>query len=522
MSWRRLSFSLAAGALACSDYSLEPHPGIPTDAEPDIEVSPLAVDFGDLLAGEVAVREVAVRNLGLALLQVAPPELVGDGSFTLMEEASSFGLEGGAERLLRVAFSAEEPAAGTASLFVRSNDPDTPEIEVPLAGAGLVPWLEITPETYDFGEVTVPCERDMQLVLQNVGNTGLHVEALEYNGGGQLSLAEAPTPPFTLAPGACAFATVALLPSAEGEVLGTLQVDSDDPRGVRTATQAASLTWAGEVTDRFALPVDPPVDILFAVDRSGSMDDDAVALGAAFGDFIATLGALTSGWQIGVVTRDDGCANGGLLTAATPDSAAAFAAATLEGTDAEVALDEQLFQIVDRALQQTASGACNEGLLREGAPLHLVFVSDEPERSTETASAWTWSWFLARYLDWAPEAAQVQISGVLDLDACNEGAEGYLEAVTATGGQALSICDADWGAAAVALGEASAAGLYSFPLSAEPDPSTLEVTLDGAPLSSGWSWDLTTNVVTLELDIARAATPGAEVVVRYHLLAECM
>jgi hypothetical protein len=512
---------LAAGASACSDYALEPHPGIPPDAEPDIEVSPLSVDFGSLPGGEVAVREVAVRNLGAALLEVEPPAMEGDGSFTLVDEAASFGLMDGEERSLRIAFTAAEPEARQASLWVRSNDPDTPEIEVALAGLGLVPWLEITPDFHDFGEVTIPCEEDLQLVLQNVGNADLHVESLAYDGGGQLALTESPGTPFTLAPGAVAAATVLLQPSAAGDVIGRLQVASDDPRGVVEATQNASLGWTGEQTDRFTLPVDPPADILFAVDRSGSMDDDALALGAAFGDFIATLGALTDGWQVGVVTRDDGCVNQGLLTSATPDPVTSFAAATLEGTDAEVALDEQLFQMVDRALQQTAVGACNEGLLRAGAPLHVVFVSDEPERSTETAAAWTWDWFLTRYGAWAPEATQVQLSGVIDLDDCNEGPAGYLEAVEATDGLALSICDADWGAAAVALAEASAEGLYTFPLSAEPDPATLEVALDGVILGSGWAWDPGTNAITLDLDLARAAATGAEVTVHYHLLAEC-
>jgi hypothetical protein len=519
---RAPSSLLLSSLLACSDYALEPMPTIPADAEPDIEVVPGSLEFGAVLAGEASIRELYVRNLGQALLQVQPLAFEGSGAFSLLEDDVGFDLEASGERTLQVVFEPDEPAALEGTLTVLSNDPDTPSIAVPLQGDGLVPWLAITPETHDFGEVMLPCEAELELVLQNVGNSDLEVAALAYEGQDQLSLSDAPTTPFTLVPGEVAYATVLLRPDSPGEVQGLLQATGNDPRGVVEASQQASLAWAGEATEHFEVPEDPPVDVLFAVDRSGSMDDDAQALGQAFGSFIATLSTRTSGWNIGVITYDHACFNHGILTAETDEVGRLFTEAVSLGSDEEIVLDEQLLQLVDRALQQTVGGACNDGFLRAGAMLHVVVVSDEPERSSETASAWTWDYWVDRYLPWVSGSSLLRISGVVDLDACNEGAEGYLEAIEATSGEALSICDADWAAHAVELAEASTAFLFSFPLSQRPDEDSIVVEIAGSVAWSGWSYDPHSNAVVFDRDLADSVPGGTSVTVSYGIASECL
>jgi hypothetical protein len=522
MNGRLRSIALLVAMIAgCSDYSLEPMPGVPPDAEPDIEVYPGELAFGSVLAGEVALRELYLRNLGQAMLSVDPIAFEGSGAFTLLEDPGGITLMASEEITLTVAFTPDEPSALEGTLRVLSNDPDTPEIQVPLRGEGLVPWLEITPASHDFGELEVPCEEQLELVLQNVGNTDLEVSSLALEGDAQLRLAEAPGAPFTLLPGEVAYATVLLEAASPGEIASSLVTTSNDPREFVEATQQATVTWAGEATDRFDVPRDPPVDVLFAVDRSGSMDDDAVALGEAFSTFIATLSQETNGWNIGVLTYDHACFNHGILDGYTADAEALFSEAVAMGSDQEIVLDERLFQLVDRGLQQTVAGACNEGFLRPGAMLHVVVVSDEPERSTETASAWTWDYWLERWQPWVRGSSLLTVSGVVDLDDCNEGAAGYLEAIEATGGEALSICDADWAAHAVALAEASAAFLFSFELSATPQESSIEVSVDGSPVESGWTYDASTNTVVFDEELADSVPSEAEIVIHYGIAAEC-
>ncbi len=512
---------LLLSVLGCSDYSLEPMPEIPPDAEPDIEVVPGSLDFGSGLAGDQTTRALYVRNLGLATLSVDPIDFEGSGAFTLLDDPGDFTLQASEEFALTVVFEPTEPSSAEATLTVSSNDPDTPEIEVPLIGEGLAPQLEITPASHDFGEVLVPCEQSLELTLQNVGNTNLEVQDLEQLGDTQLQLHELPSLPFTLVPGEVATTTLILLPDEPGGIDGWLEASSTDPRGVISATQQASITWAGETIDSFEVPLDPPVDILFAVDRSGSMDDDAEHLGQAFDDFIDTIAAETGGWHIGVITYDHACFEHGVLNADTPDVAERFAEAVTLGSDDEIVLDEQLFQLVDRALQQTASGACNEGLLRDGAMLHVIVVSDEPERSHETASAWTWDYWLERYQAWVLGSSLLKLSGVVDVDDCNEGAEGYLEAIEATGGEALSICDADWAEHAVTLAEASTDFLFVFELSATPDEASIEVEIDGVVTTDGWSYDDASNMVVFDEDLANSVPAGTAVTISYGISSSC-
>jgi hypothetical protein len=518
---RRLILPCLALASACSDYSLEPMPAIPPDAEPDIEVYPAFLDFGAALSGERSTQELWVRNLGQATLSIDPLEFEGSGAFTLLEDPGSFTLQASEERSLLVAFTPDEPSAAQASLWVHSNDPDSPEIEIPLAGEGLTPWLEITPASYDFGELQVPCEDGVELTLQNIGNTSLQISALDLQGDDQLWLEAAPSLPLVLVPGEVAFATVSVQAGAPGEIEATLDAVSNDPRGAVSATQVAIITWAGETSDRFTVPEDPPVDVLFAVDRSSSMDDDAAQLGEAFENFIGALTASTRGWNIGVVTYDDACFNHGVLDVNTPAVEDRFAEAVAMGLDHEIVLDEQLLQLTDRALRQTVSGACNQDFLRAGALLHVIVVSDEPERSTETASAWTWDHWLERFEAWVVGPSLLKVSGVVDLDDCNEGAEGYLEAIEATGGEALSICDASWAEHALALAEASSDFLFSFELSEQPDADSIVIEIDGTEQASGWRYDAASNLVIFGDELADQVDPGAEVVIHYGIAGSC-
>ena len=56
-------------------------------------------------------------------------------------------------------------------------------------------------------------------------------------------------------------------------------------------------------------------DILFSVDLSSSMSDEAELLGQQFEIFITELSNYTTDWQVMVVNADHGCNHSGILTA---------------------------------------------------------------------------------------------------------------------------------------------------------------------------------------------------------------
>jgi hypothetical protein len=510
---RALGLLLLAG---CSDNGLSLHPPDVAAAAPHIAVDPARLDFWDVASDEEAVLSFTVWSTGDAQLAVDDLVLTGDSSFTFVDDPAGFDLPEGDAKEIAIAFTPLGPGAQTGQVEIASDDADAPLVTVDLVGNGRVPSLAITPDPWDFGTLPLGCAATVDLTLQNVGNEALDIASWSFDGGAGLSLVPGTDAPRTLAPYAYTTVTVAFTPLVEGAAAGTFSVVSNDPRGTVVATQAGSGLGGEQGADHFTTDADPPVDVLLAVDQSASMDDDAASLGGAFASFIDTIGAVTSDWHLGVATTDDGCFNGGVLTATTPDLATTFADAVSYGEDRDIVHDEALLQLSAAALADTGGADCNAGFLRAGALLHVIVVSDEPERSTEEASAWTWDHWVDRFDGYVPTPSLLMVSGVVDTDGCNEGDAGYAEAIAATDGELLSICSGDWSDRLATLASASVRYAWTFTLSAEPVEDSLVVLVDGVALADGWHYDATLGAVVVD-----SLAAGATVDVTYDIAAAC-
>lgn len=499
--------------LACTDHSLSILYDDPLAGEAHLLLTPPELDFGARRSDEITERTVTLQSVGSGVLYVSDLE-TDHPAFTVADDAP-FELEPGESTTRVVRFQPIEVGEQQAHLWVTSDDADEPEQSVLLVGDGRTPYLQITPDPHDFGAMDVGCQDAVELTLQNIGIEDLAIADL-WSEGADFTLEHDLSLPVELGPGAYEHVTVHFQPGSDGALTGQLFVDSDDPRGLVSASQLGEGVGVDTVTDVFAVDEDPPVDLLFAVDQSASMDDDAQALAENFEGFVDALETATGRWRIAVVTYDHGCANNGLLRPTTDDVGALFQEAVQAGEDREIEDDEALFKLVDRALDQTSAGQCNAGFQREDALLHLIVVSDEPERSAEQASAWTWDFWVPRFEEHVASADRLRISGVVDVDDCNEGDDGYADAIAATGGVALSICEDDWAAHVAAIANASLVGSWSYDLTQAPVPSSLQVSVDGTAQAGGWSYDAERNAVTFD-DLI-----GAESVeVRYAIQSPC-
>lgn len=487
---------------------------------PVIEVAPPEVDFGALAAGEVATGQFTISNVGPeeSILEVSDIRITGPAEgFTLLSEETSFSIPGGTPGVtIDVAFTPMGANEQVSEAIVDSNDDATPHKSVKLLGEGLVPELEIDPDPLDMGTTYVGCQRSNELTLTNIGTDTLVIDSLTQSGDG-FTFTNTNSMPLTLEPGQSSTVQLLFAPWDESVYPSEVVAVSNEPLGTRTATQSGEGQYAGEGSDHFEVPVDPPSDILFFVDQSCSMDDDARALSDNFETFITELSNYTTDWHIIVANDDDGCNNTGVLTTATTNYQSRFETAVTSGGGVWT---EAGLTVTSNAVDKTDSGECNSGFLRSDALLHIIMVSDEPEQSLRS-----WDTYVNAVIAKKGDAAKVKFSAVAgDVPSgCRSATNsadpgtGYYDAVNYTGGEFLSLCS-DWSSSVGVLADASVE-MSTFTLSRNPVPDTIRVWVNGTESTGGWNYDSASNSIVFD----PAFTPGEgdTVDVEYALLASC-
>jgi hypothetical protein len=390
---------------------------------------------------------------------------------------------------------------------------------VSASALGIDGRIGAVPPTLTIGPLVDGCgSGSAQSALVNQGAATLIVTGVDLAPLGGPFVVDAGTLPFTLLPGASRAVEVRASgpPIGRVEAIATFLTDL----GVTAELRASVLTVdrAEPVEERFIAAPVSAVDILFVVDDSGSMADDQEELANNFRTFFEVgLGASAPDFQVGVTTTDvlsPGAARGAfvgpvpIMTRATPNLEAAFSTAVRVGTNGsglELGLE---------AMRLALESAQNASFVRPQAALSIIFVTDEedtgaaPELLPDPALARAPDDYAAQ-LDGlkagAVGNAPVLVSGVLP-----RGAPRYEALVRRFGGAVLDITSPDWGAQLSVIGLDTFALSRSYTLAAEPDESSLEVTVAGAPAL--FRFDRARNTVVLDV------TPpaGAEVVVRYR------
>jgi hypothetical protein len=492
---------------------------------PAIKVYPEFVDFGAVgLDEEPVVKTFTIESVGEMDLEVQSVDLDDNSSaFRMITDVTGLRLPPGSSKDVEVEFYPLIANDNVGTTIVASQDPLSPTLPVKLVGTGNVPELRIEPDPLDVGSTFVGCPEDNHVTLTNVGLDTLVIENIEQEGV-SFKLAHDLSLPVELEPGRATEVSFTFDPSDDVEYTAELGVTSNEPLGFRTAKQKGTGKFAGEFEDKWEIPEDQPSDVLFLVDQSCSMDDNATALGEQFDYYINNLNLFTGDWQIMVANTASGCNTTGILTPSTKDYVSIFQAEINTG-DGEQYIDnpEMLLTAADNSIQRALPGMgdCNDGFMREGAILHIILVSDEPDQSANS-----WDWYVDRIVTAKADASKTRISAVagnMDGSCSAAGATsapgvGYFEAVTATGGVYLDICS-DWAANMEELALASAQ-LDTFPLSNDPVLETLVVTVNGQVLTEGWIYDAKSNSVVFT-DPKLVPSGGDQIDVSYGGAAPC-
>lgn len=486
---------LLAGLGACSEHGLDKVGDGTTNGDvPEIDVLPTRLDFGVSRPGETEIRRFTIRNEGTvgSELEIESIELEGDGVFTILEEFQPQVLGRDDEIEVEVHFAAEDLIEYAGRAKVRSNDADEEIVYVDLVASLRTPKLQISPDPLDMGTLWLGCAAEDVVYLSNVGNEDLVVGSLSLDGAG-FALPDLPDLPLLIQPGDSVPLPVLFAPEVEGDFTATLTATSNEPDEIRQATQVGVASVVPERTEVFEVPLDPPVDILFYVDQSWSMEDDANNLAENFTFFIDRLGEIAPDWQVLVAIEDDGCTRFPILAPGTGDYETTFLTAVTQG-DGGVWTEAGL-TIAANALDATGAGECNEGFVRPESMVHAILVTDEAEQSPNS-----WDTYVNRMQEAVGDRGRFRISAIAgDFPAgCStpensaSPGSGYWEAVSATGGIFLSICS-DWWTHVDSLADVTLTR-DTFWLAYPPDPETLAVNVNGRARTD-WSYDADGNAI---------------------------
>ncbi len=179
--------------------------------EADIAVAPAAVAFSRSRVLVPTTAAVQVGNRGTARLiltaSVDPP----DQGFSVDAPDN---VAPGLAKDATVTFTPPSRGAFAADLVLASNDPDTPELRVPLSGEGGPPILSIDPDPVEMGLVNEGPGATVVVSLKNTGFDVLSLESASLADGGAFVL-DASGLPITVAPGDAVPVTVSLFPDAD-------------------------------------------------------------------------------------------------------------------------------------------------------------------------------------------------------------------------------------------------------------------------------------------------------------------
>ncbi len=275
-------------------------PVVASEAGAEINVTPRSIDFDRVPAGEEAVRQVVVTNVGQANLKIDRIDLNGSLEFTptingrdprrgqgILADPDGDGVDGLAPDRqftidVRFAPRLEGPDSGELSIF--SDDPNQPEVRVDLRANAATPCLDANPPALEFPTSLVNRMDSRAVSIESCGGQQLQIDQIRLSDDSdpafaleEESLPELPALLPAYLPGEVPPSRairVSFTPREQRIHNGTLVIESSDPvtpsrevsllgRGVLNACpQARAAVDAFDVKplDSVVLDGDPSID----------------------------------------------------------------------------------------------------------------------------------------------------------------------------------------------------------------------------------------------------------------------
>jgi hypothetical protein len=260
--------------------------------EPNIEASLTSYDFGELEVGKTSPFQIImIRNTGRKSLEIGTISLAGDkDNFLLQDYCSNTKVIPSTYSYctLRTAFKPLSDGLKKATIFISSNDPDTPILEIALSGGSnvvKVPNIEVTPLTEDFGEIQVGSASSYKMItISNTGTAYLQLGTVSLSGEDFNSLGDFCSNQ-KVRPGGNCYVNIRFEPKSIGEKTGMLSIASDDSDlpTVQISLKGKSVPWcSGNSQQDLSISPNPPdfgTEIINSPDSSLSLSVNTSAQG---------------------------------------------------------------------------------------------------------------------------------------------------------------------------------------------------------------------------------------------------
>ncbi|RJO63262.1 MAG: VWA domain-containing protein [Myxococcales bacterium] len=533
------------------------------------------IKFGYSQIGVVKEREVTIRNCGDQPLTIS--SMVWQNSFfdnppfaqrAFSEDPGSFHdytLRRGETIYIAISFLPPNEGLLYSSGFLFNTNAeryawqpdDTPPpdptlpVTVGVSGIGARRGIEVLPAKLDFDVTTTDCcSRPGELTVYNIGDLELTITEIKIGAGSgeHFELLGVPPLPITLGgegnPQSFSF-EVRFCAEAEGSVEGRVEISSNDANsGQFIVPLKGNGTTATHQRDEFQQATHPMADILWVVDCSGSMSEEHDKIKDQTNDFINQAVAWDADLHLALISGDITSAVGhkGLMRgnppvlanrgpgAMTPDQIISGFNSKVSGlySDCDGGAREAGLEAAHLALSEPLISNENEGFLRGGTKLAIIFLSDEEDQSEDNVPFFI-DFF--RSIKGARNVNMLEMYAIVGdaPEGCQSGTGN--EAQTANPGQRYifvadacnphdtehfySICAENYAPVFDRLAENLFALRNQFFLSRLADPDTIVVTVNGQT-AEDWEYDEETNSIVFPWDDPPA--PGAAIRVDYDTL----
>jgi len=210
-----------------------------TTGQAAFQVSPTAVNFGNVGVGKQTTQTIAVANTGTMPISITQAT-ISNPQFSLMGVTLPLAIATGQSGNVTVAVTPSAAGTLTGTLTVQGNDGAAPAV-VSLSATAVTaaPGISLTPSSANFGSVAVGSTNSQTIQISNTGNSVLTITQASVAGSGFSTTGL--TLPLSINPGQTSTFNAQYQPSAAGAASGGITIVSN----AATSPSVLALTGTG-------------------------------------------------------------------------------------------------------------------------------------------------------------------------------------------------------------------------------------------------------------------------------------